>query len=120
MRLGAPPPAHVGHGGTCHLRPGRAVDDVSTSLLQVPFQWFIPVSCFVLSSLGVEPVDKDTLRQPPRKIKAMILNRALILKILLSASVIISGTFFIFWKEVSSHCPHAFHACAVAGAGPGV
>ncbi|XP_036130363.1 calcium-transporting ATPase type 2C member 2 [Molossus molossus] len=52
-------------------------------------------------SLGVEPVDKDVLWQPPRKIKAMILNRALMVKILLSALVIISGTFFIFWKEVS-------------------
>ncbi|XP_006087145.1 calcium-transporting ATPase type 2C member 2 [Myotis lucifugus] len=51
-------------------------------------------------SLGVEPVDKDTLRQPPRKVKDMILSRALILKILLSASVIISGTLFIFWKEI--------------------
>ncbi|XP_036296340.1 calcium-transporting ATPase type 2C member 2 isoform X3 [Pipistrellus kuhlii] len=51
-------------------------------------------------SLGVEPVDKDTLRQPPRKVKDMILSRALVLKILLSAAVIISGTLFIFWKEI--------------------
>ncbi|XP_011368596.1 calcium-transporting ATPase type 2C member 2 [Pteropus vampyrus] len=51
-------------------------------------------------SLGVEPVDKDTLRQPPRNVKDTILSRALILKILLSASVIISGTLFIFWKEI--------------------
>ncbi|XP_057569558.1 calcium-transporting ATPase type 2C member 2 isoform X2 [Hippopotamus amphibius kiboko] len=51
-------------------------------------------------SLGVEPVDRDTLRQPPRKIKDVILSRALILKILLSAATIISGTLFIFWKEM--------------------
>ncbi|KAM9192336.1 calcium-transporting ATPase type 2C member 2 [Dugong dugon] len=51
-------------------------------------------------SLGVEPVDKDTLAQPPRSIKDTILSRALILKILLSAAVIISGTLFIFWKEI--------------------
>ncbi|XP_007937398.1 calcium-transporting ATPase type 2C member 2 [Orycteropus afer afer] len=50
-------------------------------------------------SLGMEPVDKDTLRQPPRSIRDTILGRALILKILLSASVIISGTLFVFWKE---------------------
>ena len=65
-------------------------------------QWFIskrPVF-FVPSSLGVEPVDRDTLRQPPRNIKDVILGRALILKILLSAATIISGTLFIFWKEV--------------------
>lgn len=48
----------------------------------------------------MEPVDKDTLRQPPRNVKDTILSRALLLKILLSALVIISGTLFIFWKEV--------------------
>ncbi|XP_011765672.2 calcium-transporting ATPase type 2C member 2 isoform X1 [Macaca nemestrina] len=51
-------------------------------------------------SLGVEPVDKDTLRQPPRSVGDTILSRALILKILMSAVVIISGTLFIFWKEM--------------------
>ncbi|XP_059238850.1 calcium-transporting ATPase type 2C member 2 isoform X2 [Mustela nigripes] len=51
-------------------------------------------------SLGVEPVDRDALQQPPRNVKDTILSRALILKTLLSAAVIISGTLFIFWKEV--------------------
>ncbi|XP_007528427.1 calcium-transporting ATPase type 2C member 2 isoform X2 [Erinaceus europaeus] len=51
-------------------------------------------------SLGVEPVDKDALRQPPRNIGDTILSRALILRILLSAAVIISGTLFVFWKEI--------------------
>nr|XP_021526718.1 calcium-transporting ATPase type 2C member 2 isoform X1 [Aotus nancymaae] len=51
-------------------------------------------------SLGVEPVDKDALRQPPRSVGDTILSRALILKILMSAAVIISGTLFIFWKEM--------------------
>ncbi|XP_032342774.1 calcium-transporting ATPase type 2C member 2 isoform X4 [Camelus ferus] len=51
-------------------------------------------------SLGVEPVDRDTLRQPPRNIKDTILSRALVLRILLSATTIISGTLFIFWKEI--------------------
>uniref|UniRef100_A0A0D9S1V9 Calcium-transporting ATPase n=1 Tax=Chlorocebus sabaeus TaxID=60711 RepID=A0A0D9S1V9_CHLSB len=50
--------------------------------------------------LGVEPVDKDTLRQPPRSVGDTILSRALILKIFMSAVVIISGTLFIFWKEM--------------------
>lgn len=77
------------------------------------FQHFVP------SSLGVEPVDKDTLRQPPRKVKDMILSRALILKILLSASVIISGTFFIFWKEVRTVLTGAPRGLA-ANAGLGV
>ncbi|XP_037672025.1 calcium-transporting ATPase type 2C member 2 isoform X2 [Choloepus didactylus] len=51
-------------------------------------------------SLGVEPVDKDTLRRPPRNIKDTIVSRALVLRILLSAAVIISGTLFVFWKEI--------------------
>lgn len=51
-------------------------------------------------SLGVEPVDKDALRQPPRRVQDTILGRALLLRILLSAAVIISGTLFVFWKEV--------------------
>ncbi|XP_075392863.1 calcium-transporting ATPase type 2C member 2 [Tenrec ecaudatus] len=51
-------------------------------------------------SLGMEPVDKDTLRQPPRSLGDTILSRSLILKILLSAAVVISGTLFVFWKEI--------------------
>nr|XP_026267180.1 calcium-transporting ATPase type 2C member 2 [Urocitellus parryii] len=51
-------------------------------------------------SLGVEPVDRDMLRQPPRNVRDTILSRALILKTLLSAATIISGTLFVFWKEI--------------------
>ncbi|XP_020844919.1 calcium-transporting ATPase type 2C member 2 [Phascolarctos cinereus] len=51
-------------------------------------------------SLGVEPVDKDALKHPPRSVKDTILSKALIAKILLSAVIIISGTLFIFWKEI--------------------
>ncbi|ELW62936.1 Calcium-transporting ATPase type 2C member 2 [Tupaia chinensis] len=51
-------------------------------------------------SLGVEPVDKDTLRQPPRSVQDTILSRALVLRVLLSSAVIISGTLLTFWKEI--------------------
>ncbi|XP_037734024.1 calcium-transporting ATPase type 2C member 2 isoform X1 [Chelonia mydas] len=51
-------------------------------------------------SLGVEPVDKDAIRQPPRNVTDTILSRALILKIFMSAIIIISGTLFVFWKEI--------------------
>ncbi|XP_048814933.1 calcium-transporting ATPase type 2C member 2 isoform X3 [Lagopus muta] len=50
-------------------------------------------------SLGVEPVDKDTIKQPPRCITDTILSKSLILKIFMSALIIISGTLFVFWKE---------------------
>ncbi|XP_077309540.1 calcium-transporting ATPase type 2C member 2 [Lithobates pipiens] len=51
-------------------------------------------------SLGVEPVDKDAIKLPPRNAKEPILNKTLLLKILLSAAIIISGTLFVFWKEI--------------------
>ncbi|NXK89494.1 AT2C2 ATPase, partial [Formicarius rufipectus] len=50
-------------------------------------------------SLGVEPVDRDTIKQPPRSITDTILSKSLILKIFMSALIIISGTLFVFWKE---------------------
>ncbi|KAM6409256.1 calcium-transporting ATPase type 2C member 2 isoform 2-T2 [Rhynochetos jubatus] len=50
-------------------------------------------------SLGVEPVDRDTIKQPPRCVTDTILSRSLILKIFMSALIIISGTLFVFWKE---------------------
>ncbi|KYO37898.1 calcium-transporting ATPase type 2C member 2 [Alligator mississippiensis] len=50
-------------------------------------------------SLGVEPVDKDAIKHPPRSITGTILSRSLILKIFMSAIIIISGTLFVFWKE---------------------
>nr|XP_013001287.1 calcium-transporting ATPase type 2C member 2 isoform X3 [Cavia porcellus] len=51
-------------------------------------------------SLGVEPVDRDTLRQPPRSVEETILSRALVLRVLVSAATILSGTLFVFWREV--------------------
>uniref|UniRef100_A0A8C6RI25 Calcium-transporting ATPase n=1 Tax=Nannospalax galili TaxID=1026970 RepID=A0A8C6RI25_NANGA len=60
----------------------------------------ISKSLLLLPSLGVEPVDKDTLRHPPRSVRDTILNRALVLKVLMSAAVIIGGTLFIFWREI--------------------
>ncbi|NXD77834.1 AT2C2 ATPase, partial [Halcyon senegalensis] len=50
-------------------------------------------------SLGVEPVDRDTIKQPPRRVTDTILSKSLILKIFMSAVIIISGTLFVFWKE---------------------
>ena len=49
-------------------------------------------------SLGLEPVDHDVLKRPPRKKKDQILTRDLIFNVLLSASVILGGTLWVFWK----------------------
>ncbi|OXB55654.1 hypothetical protein ASZ78_015419 [Callipepla squamata] len=57
-------------------------------------------------SLGVEPVDRDAIKQPPRCVTDTILSKSLILKIFMSALIIISGTLFVFWKEVRKICSH--------------
>uniref|UniRef100_A0A4W3IJH0 Calcium-transporting ATPase n=1 Tax=Callorhinchus milii TaxID=7868 RepID=A0A4W3IJH0_CALMI len=54
-------------------------------------------------SLGVEPVDKDVIRQPPRNVKDSILTRSLIVKILVSSLMIVSGTLFVFWRELQDN-----------------
>ncbi|KAM3828960.1 calcium-transporting ATPase type 2C member 2 isoform 3-T3 [Vipera latastei] len=51
-------------------------------------------------SLGVEPVDKDAIKKPPRNTTDTILSKSLILKIILSATIIIAGTMYVFWKEI--------------------
>lgn len=53
-------------------------------------------------SLGVEPVEKDVIRQKPRNTKEPMITRSLILNVLISAVVIISGTLWVFKKEVST------------------
>jgi Ca2+-transporting ATPase len=55
-------------------------------------------------SLGVEPVDTDVLKKPPRRTNESMINMNLILNILLSAAIIVSGTLYIFYHEVS-FCP---------------
>ena len=52
-------------------------------------------------SLGVEPVDHDVLKQPPRNVKEPMITKDLIINVLLSSSIIIAGTLFIFIQEVS-------------------
>ncbi|XP_039265858.2 calcium-transporting ATPase type 2C member 1-like isoform X2 [Styela clava] len=51
-------------------------------------------------SLGVEPVDPDVIRQPPRKMSDPILSKGLIGRVLLSATLIVAGTLAVFWLEM--------------------
>lgn len=51
-------------------------------------------------SLGVEPVDHDVLQQPPRNVKEPMITKNLIVNVVISASIIIAGTLFIFIREV--------------------
>lgn len=54
-------------------------------------------------SLGVEPVDEDIIQQPPRNVKEPMITFDLIVQVLISASIIITGTLFIFVKEMSDN-----------------
>jgi len=51
-------------------------------------------------SLGVEPVDKDVIRMPPRKVRDPIVSKQLISRVLLNAFIIVVGTLFVFWREM--------------------
>lgn len=50
-------------------------------------------------SLGVEPVDRDVMKQPPRKASDQMISLSLLARVLLSAVIILLGTFWIFWRE---------------------
>ncbi|XP_035991501.1 calcium-transporting ATPase type 2C member 1 isoform X2 [Fundulus heteroclitus] len=54
-------------------------------------------------SLGVEPVDRDVIRKPPRNVKDSILTRGLLVKVLVSAFIIVCGTLFVFWRELQDN-----------------
>lgn len=53
-------------------------------------------------SLGVEPVDKDVLKQKPRNTKEPMITRQLIINVLLSASIIILGTLWVYNREMTT------------------
>lgn len=52
-------------------------------------------------SLGVEPVDHDVLKRPPRNVKHPMITKDLVVNVLMAAAIIICGTLFIFIREVS-------------------
>ena len=52
-------------------------------------------------ALGVDPVDKEIMRRPPRKKEMPIISRRLMGRIGFSATMIILGTMFIFAHEIS-------------------
>jgi len=54
-------------------------------------------------SLGMEPVDKDVIRQPPRNSKQTMIDRSLIFNVLLSAMIIVTGTLFVFQHELQDN-----------------
>jgi len=53
-------------------------------------------------SLGVEPVDPSVMGRPPRPRNARVLTRALIQRVLQSASIIMIGTLTTYYREMTS------------------
>lgn len=51
-------------------------------------------------SLGLEPADHEVLKRPPRKQREEILSRGLLINVLISASVIITGTLWVFKENM--------------------
>lgn len=48
-------------------------------------------------------MDRDVIRKPPRNVRDSIITRSLIIKVLVSALIIVCGTLFVFWREVEHH-----------------
>jgi len=53
-------------------------------------------------SLGVEPVDPAVMSRPPRPRQARVLTRALIQRVLQSATIIMLGTLTTYYREMSA------------------
>lgn len=53
-------------------------------------------------SLGVEPVDEDVMKQPPRDTKKAIISRRMIFSIVTSAIIMVIGTMYVFLREMSA------------------
>ncbi|THH18312.1 hypothetical protein EW146_g2633 [Bondarzewia mesenterica] len=57
-------------------------------------------------SLGVDPVDHDVMRKPPRKKDEPIISKRILYRVLFSASIIVVGTLFIYTSALSDdHMP---------------
>ncbi len=52
-------------------------------------------------SLGVEPVDPAVMTRPPRSRAARVLTRPVIQRVLMSASIIVTGTMIIYIREMT-------------------
>lgn len=52
-------------------------------------------------ALGVDPVDEEIMRQPPRKKGSHVLSTRLIYRVLFSAAMIVLGTLWIYTVETS-------------------
>lgn len=55
----------------------------------------------MLRSLGVEPVDHDVMRRPPRGTHNPIITSEVLKRVFVSATIIVAGTLYMFWHEMT-------------------
>ncbi|VDM58041.1 unnamed protein product [Angiostrongylus costaricensis] len=103
----------MGLGGT-DVCKGRSVAALSLIAASTMFHFENPLNAMQIlwiniimdgppaQSLGVEPVDDNIIRQPPRNVRQPMLTVRLMIDILCSAAIIVFGTLFIFYKEMSA------------------
>ena len=60
-----------------------------------------------LCSLGVEPVDRDIMKKPPRNVNTPMITKLLIGNVLMASTLIVTGTLWVFWREVRSDLDNA-------------
>ena len=46
-------------------------------------------------------MDHDVIKKPPRRVRDPIITKPFIANILISAFIIVAGTLWVFWREVS-------------------
>ncbi|KRZ84706.1 Calcium-transporting ATPase type 2C member 1 [Trichinella sp. T8] len=105
---------------TEHVRTSRILFDCSIAALSLialstVFQLPNPLNAMQIlwiniimdgppaQSLGVEPVDKEIISQPPRNVQEPMLTKSVISSIVLSSLTIITGTMWIFIDQLSDN-----------------
>ena len=59
------------------------------------------MNLLLLSSLGVEPVDHDVMKKPPRKAKDAIITTVLLQRVFSAALFILVGTLYVYIHEMT-------------------
>ena len=104
MATSPPPPPPLSLSLTpATQRPARVWNYISTSEGGRLTASHLSVVHVLFCSLGVEPVDRDVMNKPPRNVKNPMITRVLILNVLLAASLIVTGTLWVFWREVRTY-----------------
>jgi len=65
-------------------------------------------------SLGLEPVSKDAMKQPPRHPQTPVITRRMVTKILQGAAIMVIGTLFVFFHALEDGVEEQRYATTLA------